>query len=255
MDNNNEVNVDRQSNDQWANERLGPLLPDYECRPNPSLGFARLQERRDARVGRRRRWAWAVSGVVATGLPLMALPVTRVIAQRCVSACVKESRKIREFLMGNPSIPAPNSPFVKLEDRKAAPDFSVTDASGKPVQLSEFRGRVVVLNFWATWCGPCKVEIPVLNGLQQAYQGSDFTVLGVSLERGGWNVVKAYMTAAQFHYPVMVGSEDIATLYGGLDTIPTTLVIDKSGRIAAIHAGLCSRNEYEADINALLKEQ
>jgi peroxiredoxin len=143
---------------------------------------------------------------------------------------------------------------LKTEDRKLAPDFAVTDASGKQVSLSDFRGKTVLLNFWATWCEPCKTEIPMLKGLQRTFQGSNFTVLGVSLEQDGWSIVKPYMATAQFNYPVMIGRDDVAALYGGLEAIPTTLLIDKSGRIAALHVGLCNRSEYEADINALLKE-
>jgi cytochrome c biogenesis protein CcmG/thiol:disulfide interchange protein DsbE len=258
MANNSEGNGDRQLNDQqltdrWVNERLGPLSPDRACQPNVSRGFARLRERREGLFGRKRRWTWAVVGVVLSGFPLAALPVTRVIAQRCVAACVRESGKLREFLIGAPSGPPPSSTFVKVEDRKAAPDFVVSDASGKPVKLSDFRGKTIVLNFWATWCEPCKVEIPMLKDLQQAYQDRDFTVVGVSLEPEGWSSVKPYMETAQFNYPVMVGGEDIAALYG-LEAIPTSLVIDKFGRIAAIHVGLCGRSEYEAEINALLRE-
>jgi cytochrome c biogenesis protein CcmG/thiol:disulfide interchange protein DsbE len=248
MDNNNEANVD-----QWTNECLASLGPDSEWKPDLSRGFARLQERRGAQRGLRRRYGWAMAGIVATGLPLMALPVTRAIAQRCVSACVQESSKVREFLVG-PG-PASSSTYVKVADRKMAPDFTVTDASGKQVSLSDFRGKTVLLNFWATWCGPCKVEIPMLNGLHQQYQDSSFTVLGVSLDEKGWDVVKPYMKTAQFNYPVVVGGENIAGLYGGLESVPTTLIIDKSGRIAALHVGLCKRAEYEADIDAVLKEQ
>ena len=95
----------------------------------------------------------------------------------------------------------------------------------------------------------------MLKGLQQANRNRGFTVLGVSLEEEGWTLVKPYMERAQFNYPVMVGSEDIAERYGGLNFIPTTLLIDKFGRIAAIHVGLCRKSEYEADIKAVLQEQ
>jgi cytochrome c biogenesis protein CcmG/thiol:disulfide interchange protein DsbE len=248
MDNNNEANLD-----QWANERLASLRPDSEWNPDLSRGFARLQERRGDQRGLRRRYGWAIAGIVATSLPLMALPVTRAIAQRCVSACVQESSKVREFLVGPGQ--APSSTYLKTADRQMAPDFTVTDASGKQVSLSDFRGETVLLNFWATWCGPCKVEIPMLKGLHQQYRDSGFTVLGVSLDEKGWDVVKPYMKTAQFNYPVVVGGENIARLYGGMDSVPTTLIIDQSGRIAAVHVGLCNRAEYEADIDAVLKEQ
>ena len=249
MDHNNEVDVER-----WANDRLVSLRPDSEWQPDLSRGLARLEERRGAQCGIRQRWGWVMAGIAAMGLPLMALPVTRAIAQRCVSACVQESSRVREFLVG-PG-PAPRSTYVAMADRKIAPDFKVTDAAGKEVSLSEFRGRAVLLNFWATWCGPCKLEIPMLKGLQQKYQDGGLTVLGVSLDDDGWGVVRPYMTTAQFNYPILMGNEGLAKQYGGMDALlPTTLLIDKLGRIAALHVGLCSRSEYEADINAVLKEQ
>jgi peroxiredoxin len=184
----------------------------------------------------------------------MALPATRAVAMRCVSACFQESSRLRELLAG-PSSPASPSTYVRWQDRKTAPDFAMTDPSGRQVRLSEYRGKAVLLNFWATWCGPCRREIAVLNGFQQTHDPDRFTVLGVSLEESGWEAVKPFMAAVRFQYPVMMGSENVASLYGGLEVIPTTLLIDKFGRIAAVHVGVCNRSEYEADINAVLKEE
>jgi thiol-disulfide isomerase/thioredoxin len=239
----------------WIDDRLAARLPDGEWQPNATRGLARFQEQRTAKRPRIQRWAWVATGVIATSLSLAAFPVTRAIVQRGVSACVRESSRVREFLLGNAAGPAPSSTYVNSEDRKMAPNFTMTDASGKLVKLSDFRGKAVLLNFWATWCGPCKVEIPMLKGLQQTYQDRKFTVLGVSLEEEGWTVVKPYMERAQFNYPVTVGGEDIAALYGGLNSVPTTLLIDKSGRIASVHVGLCNRSEYEGEIKAVLQEQ
>jgi peroxiredoxin len=246
MDHNNEVDVDC-----WANGRLASLRPSPEWQPDLSRGLARLQERHGAQRGVRQKWGWVMAGIVAMGLPLMALPVTRAIAQRCVSACVQESSRVREFFVG----PTLSSTYVAIADRKIAPDFRLTDASGKQVSLSDFRGKAVLLNFWATWCGPCKVEIPMLKGLQKKYREDGLTVLGVSMDGDGWSVVRPYMETAQFNYPILLGNEDVAKQYGGLEAVPATLLIDKSGRVAALHEGLCSRSEYEADINAVLKER
>lgn len=254
MENNNsQAGANRQTADQWSNDRLSALAPEHEWQPNLSRAFARLQQRRDAQHARGRRSAWTIAAIAATSLPLIAFPVTRTIAQRCVSECVKESSIVRDFFTGNAPGPAPPSTYLKPEDRAVAPDFTGKDASGRSVNLSEFRGKVVLLNFWATWCGPCKVEIPMLNGLQQKYRDRNFTVLGVSLEDDGWNAVKPYLLTTHVNYPVLVGSEDVATRYHGLDSIPMTFLIDQSGRIAAVHVGLCSRSEYEADLASLLK--
>jgi peroxiredoxin len=126
-----------------------------------------------------------------------------------------------------------------------APDFTLIDASGQSIKLSESRGKVVLLNFWATWCAPCEQEIPWFVEFQRANEGRGFTVLGVSMDEGGWASVKPY-----------IGRNDgVAGLFGGLQTIPLTVIIDRYGRIAAIHAGLCRKDEYENDIRAVLNEK
>jgi peroxiredoxin len=135
-----------------------------------------------------------------------------------------------------------------------APDFTLNDSSGHPIRLSDFRGKVVLLNFWATWCGPCKVEILLLIEFQRAHRNRDFVILGVSLDEN-WKSVKPFMDEMKMNYRVMIGNAEVAHQYGGPEAIPATLIIDTSGRIAAGHLGICSRNEYEADIQAILNEQ
>jgi peroxiredoxin len=135
-----------------------------------------------------------------------------------------------------------------------APDFTLSDATGRVVTLSDFRGKVVLLNFWATWCVPCSAEVPLLVEFQREYRDRGFEVLGVSLDEDGWKSVKPYIDARHVNYPVMIGNGDIARAYGGLESVPMTLIIDKSGRIAVTHVGLCRKDEYEADIRAVLNE-
>lgn len=135
-----------------------------------------------------------------------------------------------------------------------APDFTLNDSSGKAVTLSELRGDVVLLNFWATWCAPCRIEIPMFIGFQEAYRDRNFAVLGVALDEAGWDAVRPYADAKKINYPVMVGNETIADLFGGLKAVPTTIIIDRQGRVAATHIGLCQEREYEGDIQAVLNE-
>ncbi|HEX5430437.1 MAG TPA: TlpA disulfide reductase family protein [Bryobacteraceae bacterium] len=147
-----------------------------------------------------------------------------------------------------------NQAKVKPDNsRKAAPDFSLKDASGKLVKLSDYKGKVVLLNFWATWCGPCKIEIPWFVGFQKQYKDQNFAVLGVSLDDDGWESVKPYMKDHPFNYPIMVGDDDLSMRYGGVDSLPTTFVIDRQGRIADKHVGLVSKSIYEDEIASLLK--
>lgn len=137
--------------------------------------------------------------------------------------------------------------------RKEAPNFTLKDADGKPVSLADYKGKVVVLNFWATWCGPCKIEIPWFIEFQKTYKDKGFTVLGVALDDEGWDAVKPYLADKQVNYPVVTGTSTVEQLYGGIDALPTTFLIDRDGRIASTHIGLVGKKDYESDINDLLQ--
>ncbi len=142
---------------------------------------------------------------------------------------------------------------VKSEkDRKTAPDFALKDADGRTVRLSDYRGKVVLLNFWATWCGPCKIEIPWFIEFEQTHKDKGFAVVGVSMDEEGWDVVRPFVAAMRVNYRTVIGTDMVAQQYGGVDALPTTFVIDREGKIAATHVGLVSKSDYENDIQALL---
>jgi cytochrome c biogenesis protein CcmG/thiol:disulfide interchange protein DsbE len=147
-----------------------------------------------------------------------------------------------------------NAHAIELTDlSKTAPDFTLKNAAGKRLSLSDYKGKVVVLNFWATWCGPCKVEIPWFIEFQKKYAGQGFTVLGVSMDEEGWNVVNPYASKMEINYPIVVGNEEVNMHYGGIEALPTTFVIDRHGKVAYVHAGLISKGEYEKEITHLLE--
>jgi peroxiredoxin len=140
--------------------------------------------------------------------------------------------------------------------RAAAAEFILKDADGASVKLSDYRGKVVLLNFWATWCGPCGVEVPWFTEFEQRYKSQGFAVLGVSMDEDGWSAVKPYVTDHKINYRVLLGNDTIAQLYGGLDSLPTSFVIDKAGRVAfPPHIGLISKNEYVNEIECLLGDK
>jgi peroxiredoxin len=143
---------------------------------------------------------------------------------------------------------------VKPEkDRKMAPDFSLKDAAGKTVKLSDYRGKVIILDFWATWCGPCKIEIPWFIDFEQTYKDRGFAVLGVSMDEDGWDAVKPFIEARKVNYRILLGNDQVGELYGGLDSLPTTFLIDRVGRIAKTHIGLeTGKDGFQNEINNLL---
>ena len=137
-------------------------------------------------------------------------------------------------------------------ERKAAPEFALKDGSGKTVSLEKYRGKVVLLDFWATWCHGCKLEIPWFSEFERKYSAKGLSVVGVSLDDEGWKVVKPFIEQKKINYPVVLGDDKIATLYGGFQSLPTTLVIDKSGRIVSARVGLVKKSDYENEIITLL---
>ena len=141
---------------------------------------------------------------------------------------------------------------TNLPEPKPATDFSLADINGKQVRLSELKGNVVLLNFWETWCAPCRVEMPWFVDFQQKYKDRGFVVLAVSLDAEGWKVVKPFAEKFQLNFPVVVGDNSLVEKYGGLSVLPTSFVIDKEGNIRSRHDGLRSKADWEAEIESLL---
>jgi len=135
---------------------------------------------------------------------------------------------------------------------KPAPGFTLQDPSGARVSLADYKGKVVLLNFWATWCTGCKQEIPWFMDFQTKYKNEGLTVLGVSLDDEGWKVLKPYLAEHPMNYTIVLGNDDVAALYGGVDALPTTLVIDRKGNIASQHTGVVDRSEVEKELQSLL---
>jgi cytochrome c biogenesis protein CcmG/thiol:disulfide interchange protein DsbE len=133
------------------------------------------------------------------------------------------------------------------------PAFSLKDANGQMVRPADYQGKVVLLDFWATWCGPCKVEIPWFIDMERQFKDQGFAVLGVSMDEDGWSAVKPYVQKMQMNYRVLLGNDEVSTAYGGLDSLPTTLLIDRQGKIASVHVGITmGKEEFKDAIVQLL---
>ena len=148
---------------------------------------------------------------------------------------------------------APPGP-VERPGGKAAPSFTLQDLNGKPVSLSDFKGKVIVLDFWATWCPPCVIEIPHFIELYEQYKDQGFAMVGISLDREGISVVKSFVRKYQINYPILMTDGQVDRVYGGITAIPTTFVIDSAGNIRQKYIGYRDKAVFEADIKALLTE-
>jgi peroxiredoxin len=149
--------------------------------------------------------------------------------------------------------PSSGSSHLKpANERREAPNFALKDANGKTVRLSDYRDKVVLLNFWATWCGPCKIEIPWFVDFERQHKAQGFAVVGVSMDEDGWQAVKPFVTELGINYRVLLGDDTVAQLFGGIDSLPTSFLIDREGRIAATHVGLVSKSRYENEIQQLI---
>jgi cytochrome c biogenesis protein CcmG/thiol:disulfide interchange protein DsbE len=150
--------------------------------------------------------------------------------------------------------PARQSAVITAPDRKTAPEFALRDSEGVSITLSHYKGKVVLLDFWATWCTGCKVEIPWYMEFQSRYKQGGLSVIGVSMDEDGWKSVKPFLKEHPISYSVVVGNPDIAKLYG-VDSMPMTLLIDRNGAIAASHVGMVDKDAFEGEIQKLLKEE
>ncbi len=138
-----------------------------------------------------------------------------------------------------------------VEIGKNAPEFSLTDTNGKTVNLADFKGKVIILDFFASWCPPCRQEIPDFIELQKSYGDKGFAMVGVALERAG--DAKEFAGKMGINYPVLVDDGKVSVLYGPIRSIPTTFVLDKSSKIVKMYIGFRPKENFENDIKELLK--
>ena len=157
------------------------------------------------------------------------------------------------YVFGGNTSKAEKGPMPTLppgEITGGAPAFTLPDLNGKLVSLADFRGKVVILDFWATWCPPCKKEIPDFIDLQKQYGSQGVQFIGIALDEP--DKVTAFTQQNGINYTILLGNDAITAKYGGIDGIPTTFVIDKKGKIVNRFEGFRPRNVFETEIKKLL---
>jgi thiol-disulfide isomerase/thioredoxin len=169
-----------------------------------------------------------------------------------------------------PSSSASSSPDAMLTWSpllgKPAPDFALEDLEGKKVSLASYRGKTIMINFWATWCGPCKIETPWLVELRREYAPKGFEILGISAEnddlapddKKGWakdkTAIAAFVHQEHMPYPVLINGDSISDAYGGLEAMPTSFFVDRNGKVVAVQMGITSKDDLAAKIEKALAE-
>jgi peroxiredoxin len=150
--------------------------------------------------------------------------------------------------------PAVRSTLQPANERKPAPEFALKDSSGKTVSLKSYRGKVVLLDFWATWCGGCKEEIPWFSEFEHKYRAKGLAVVGVSLDEDGWKVLKPFLETVKVPYRMLLGDDPTAKNYG-IESMPDAFLIDRHGRIAATYVGLVDKDNVETNIRTMLSQR
>jgi thiol-disulfide isomerase/thioredoxin len=166
-------------------------------------------------------------------------------------------------------VPSPDSgapQYVSPLNGKPAPAFALENLSGSKVSLASYKGNAVMINFWATWCGPCKVETPWIVELRDKYAAQGFEVLGVDTEgddlkasdKAGWAKAETnankFVTEMKVPYPILLDGDSISGDYGGLDDLPASFFVDRNGKVVAASVGLTSESDIEGNIKRALGE-
>lgn len=135
---------------------------------------------------------------------------------------------------------------------ETAPAFSLKDKDGKVFSDQSLKGKIIVLNFWATWCPPCRAEIPAFKKVYDEYKDRGVEIIGVSLDQKGWDVVRPFLKQHSINYPVVLGGAEIARDYGNVRSIPTTFIIDRKGKVVDSHVGAMSEQQLIKSFEKLL---
>jgi thiol-disulfide isomerase/thioredoxin len=168
-------------------------------------------------------------------------------------AAAEYSRRVGRSTAAGTAAAEPDGDALTLRFFKnpaAVADFTLTDLDGRPISSSSFRGKVTLINFWATWCGPCRAEIPDLVALQTKYR-DQLQIIGISEDEVGPDVVKRFASQFNVNYPVAMVTPDVEKKFGTVVALPTSYILDRDARIVQKHVGMLHRDVTEAETRAL----
>lgn len=223
----------------WMDRRLAVLNPPEEWDPDVAHGLARLRQQQDISVRHRRRSTWVTVSAGTILVLVLATPAVRGFAHAC-------GEFVRRTLSGGDAI----------HDTQTLPlaDIALRDVSGRAFTLSEYQGRVLLLTYWSTTCRQCQSEMTWFEEFQRTFGDGRFAVVGIAVDPGGADAVNRFLIERPINYRVVLGDPAVARRHAAA-SIPTTFILDTSGRVAVRHVGFCSKREFESDIRTVLAER
>jgi peroxiredoxin len=179
------------------------------------------------------------------------MPVTMIILSVLISSCSADKangsdKKPTEQKTNRAAATSQSDQYV------AAPDFALEDLDGDVVRLSDHKGKVVFLNFWATWCPPCRAEIPYFIDLVEKYGDDGFEVVGIALDPHDFSKVQTFVDQQGINYTILYDTKNVQGMYGGIQSIPTTFVINRDGKVVEQIVGSRPKNVFESTIKKWL---